>query len=164
MGDSGSMFIGMLLGSLTIMLNYTKYNDDTINNINLVETRWLANILYMTGEDWSISIFSSGNCVSLNDDVDREKLDIWCSLVLQKNNKNIILTKDLVYMTDALFKIIPFAEEESYIQDSELCKSNYLACIGDSGFWFIANIYNKWHDELNRTNNVSVFVQQFFNI
>ena len=145
-------------------IDYTKYNNVLDNNINLVETRWLSNILYMSWEDWMISIFSSGDCVSLNDDIDKENLKIWCNLILQKNDKNIVLTKDLVYMTDALFKIIPFADEETYIKDSDLCKSNYLACIGDPWFWFISNIYNKWHDEFNRTNNVSIFVQQFFNI
>ena len=145
-------------------IDYSKYNDDTIeNNINLVETKWLANILYMTGDDGSVSIFSSGNCVALNERLDREKLEIWCNLVLQKDDKSIVLTKDLVYITDALFKLIPFADDESYIQDSGLCESNYLACIGDPGFWFVANIYNRWHDT-SRTNNVSVFVQQFFNI
>ncbi len=146
-------------------IDYTRYNNDTAdNNINLVKTSWITNILYMTWEDWSISLFSSWSCVSLNQELDKAKLEVWCSLVLQKDDKKIVLTKDLVYMTDALFKIIPFADEASYIQNIELCESNYLACIGDPGFWFIANIYNRGHDENNRTNNVSIFVQQFFNI
>jgi hypothetical protein len=123
----------------------------------------LANILYLTWAAWVISIFSSGDCINLNDELDKETLGIWCNLVLKSGDKNIVLTKDLVYITDALFKIIPFANDKVYIENSELCQSNYLACIGDVGYWFMAKIYNKWHDD-NWTNNVSIFVQQFFNI
>ena len=141
-------------------IDYTKYQE---NNISLVDSKWLANILYMTGEDWVISMFSSWNCVALNDELSGKNLEIWCNLMLQKDDKNIVLTKDLVYMTDSLFKIIPFANDESYRQDDELCESNYLACIWDPWFWFVANIYNRGHDD-SRTNNVSIFVQQFFNI
>ncbi len=142
-------------------IDYARYGS---GDSSLVGTRWLTNVLYMTWEDGMISVFSSWDCISLNDDVSRDNLTTWCSFILNKDDKNIVLTKDLVYITDALFKIIPFADEASYIQYPALCESNYLACIWDPWFWFIANIYNRGHDESNRTNNVSIFVQQFFNI
>jgi hypothetical protein len=141
-------------------IDYKRYDD---NDINLVNLKWLTNILYLIWEDWLVAVFSSGDCVDLNDELSRENLNIWCNLVLKKDDKDIVLTKNLVYITDALFKIIPFATDKVYAENSELCQSNYLACIGDVGFRFTANIYNKGHDD-SWTNNVSIFVQQFFNI
>ncbi len=91
-------------------------------------------------------------------------LDVWCNLFLNKAGKDIKLTSDGVYFTDVLFKIMPFVNEKSYLQDMSLCESNYLACIDDPWFWFIAKIYSKGYNPSSWTNSVSMFVQQFFNI
>jgi len=139
-------------------IDYQKYWDD------LIKSNGISKILYMTWQDWEISIYASGNCLDLDEELTRENLNKWCGLVLEKNDKIIDLTSHLVYTTKSLFKIIPFVNSESYIDDSSLCASNYLACINDPWFWFTIQLYNKWHDENNWTNNVSMFVQQFFNI
>ncbi len=139
-------------------IDYSKYWNLLVDNM------WMTNILYMTWWEWALSVFASGNCVSLGQDMVRENLDIWCNLFLNRDGKDIKLTSDWVYLTEALFKIVPFANEESYLQDSTLCDSNYLACIDDPWFWFISKIYSIWYNPDSRTNNVSIFVQQFFNI
>lgn len=139
-------------------IDYSKYEDQ------LVVNKWMTNILYMTWWEWEISVFASGNCVNLDQSVDREVLDVWCNLFLNRDGKDIKLTSDWVYLTEALFKIVPFADEKSYLQDIRLCDSNYLACIDDPGFWFISTIYSIWYNPNSWTNNVSIFVQQFFNI
>lgn len=139
-------------------IDYFKYWDQ------LIDSKWITNILYMTWWEGPLSVFSSGDCVDLDEDSDRDVLDIWCNLFLNKNWKDIKLTSDGVYLGEVLFKIVPFANEETYLQDMSLCDSNYLACIDDPWFWFISKIYSIWYNSNSWTNNVSIFVQQFFNI
>ena len=139
-------------------IDYDKYNNSLVDSLGISE------VLYMSGEDWEIAIYASGNCLDLDEELAREDLDEWCGLVLEKEDKVIELTSHLVYTTKSLFKIVPFVKSESYITDSSLCDSNYLACVNDPWFWFTIQLYNKWHDETSWTNNVSMFVQQFFNI
>ncbi len=139
-------------------IDYQKYWEDLIDLDGISET------LYMSGEDWEISIYASGNCLDIDEELTREDLNKWCGLVLEKGDKIIDLTNNLVYTTKPLFKIIPFVNSEAYIDNSSLCDSNYLACVNDPWFWFTIQLYNKWYDEKNWTNNVSMFVQEFFNV
>lgn len=138
-------------------IDYSKYS-------NLSPTKWIVDTLYMTGEDWVFSIYSTWDCVGLNAVPSFENLNNWCDIVLDKDWKIVNLTNHLIYSTKTIFKIIPFADAQSYIENPDLCDSNYLACINDHGFWFFAKFYTKWYNPDNWTNNVQLFIQQFFNI
>jgi prepilin-type N-terminal cleavage/methylation domain-containing protein len=138
-------------------INYDQY-------VDLENTRWIVDTLYMTWEDGIFSIYSSGDCIDLNDVPTFENINNWCDIILNKNWDIINLTNHLIYSSKAVFKIIPFAESESYFENPNLCDSNYLACVNDHGFWFFAKFYTKWYNPESWTNNVQLFIQQFFNI
>jgi len=138
-------------------INYDEYPD-------LKNTKWIVDILYMTGEDWSFSIYSSGDCVDLNTNPNYENLNNWCDIVLEKDWEMTNLTNHLIYSAKTIFKIIPFADSKSYFENPDLCESNYLACVNDHGFWFFTKFYIKWYNPDNWTNNVQLLIQQFFNI
>jgi len=138
-------------------IDYNRYNS------SLLDSEWLSNILYLSGEDWLISIFASGDCVWLDSEPESNQVDNWCELILEKDDKVISLTNNNVYISDVLFKVLPFVSDDMYLQDINLCDTNYLSCLHSQWFWFIVKIYNKWYD-VTWTNNVSIFVEQFFNI
>jgi type II secretory pathway pseudopilin PulG len=138
-------------------IDYEKYTD--LNN-----TDWIFDVLYMSWEDGRFSIYSDGNCLSLNHIPTKDDLQNSCSIFLEKENEKIKLTNDLIYSSKIVFKIIPFIDFDKDLDSIDLCDSNYLACINNYGFWFFAKFYTKWYDPNNWTNNVSLFVQQFFNI
>lgn len=138
-------------------INYTMY--DHLNDRN-----WIVDALYMTWEDGMFSIHSQWNCIWLDATPSQTDLLSGCFMVLEKDWNITKITDSMVYMSQILFKVIPYADSESYFDDPSLCDSNYLACINDHGFWIFTNLYGKWYNPNNRSTNVSFFVQQFFNI
>ncbi len=130
---------------------------------NLNETNWIVDILYMTWEDGNFSIYSQWSCVWLKTVPSSSDLHSACNLVVEKDGKVTKIT-DFVYVSKTLFKIIPYMDSQQYLENPNLCQSNYLACLNDHGFWFFTNFYAKWYNPNNWSTNVSLFVQQFFNI
>ena len=146
-------------------IDYDKYYE---KNIRLNQTKWITDILYLSGEDGRFSIYSSGACLAdLNTAPTRSDLEKPCHLILENDYdwKIINITDSSIYTSKAIFKVIPYADNQSYIDDKEkLCESNYLACLHDHGFWFFSNFYSKGYNPYNRSTNVTLLVQQFFNI
>lgn len=126
---------------------------------NLNDTKWFTDFLYLSGEDGNIKIYSSWTC--LQDDFSE---DNFCSLFLDKNWESIDLISNNVQTSKVRFKIIPYADNQSYLDDAYLCQSNYLACLNAQGFWIFLQLYAKWYNPSNWSTNVSLFIQQFFNI
>ena len=141
-------------------IDYSKYGMD------LVESKGFDEILYLTWEDWELAIYTTGSCVSLWEEIFQENLNSGCNLVMKKGVdwSEIKLTHDLVYTTKALFKIVPFATQNMYVDNMDKCDSNYLACTNDPGFWLMMTIYSRWYQQNVWANEVSIFVNQFFNI
>ncbi len=155
-----------------VLQNFANRNNIDYNKYGtgLVDTDGMSDVLYLTWEDGEMSIYSSGNCVSINEEVLQENLNSGCNLILQRwwdnidDIKIIKLTNDLVYTTQVLFKVVPFVPEDVYIDDIDLCDSNYLACIYDPGFWIMMKMYNRWYNQNVWANEISIHVHQFFNI
>ena len=141
--------------------NRNKIDYDMYPNLN--ETNWIVDILYMTWEDGSLSVYSQWSCIWLKDTPSTFDLMSGCNLVVEKDWKITKIT-DFVYLSKTLFKIIPYMDSQQYFENPNLCESNYLTCLSDHGFWFFTNFYSKWYNSNNRSTNVSLFVQQFFNI
>jgi len=141
-------------------IDYDKYNTD------LISTDGISDMLYLTWDDGEFSIYATGDCVSLDQDILSENLNSGCNLVMKKWSEwnEVKLTHDWVYVTKTLFKIVPMATEDMYINNINLCDSNYLACTNDPWFWLIMKIYSKWYQQNVWANEVSIFVNQFFNI
>lgn len=143
-------------------IDYSKYNTNLIST----NSNGISDVLYLTWDDGEFSIYATGDCLSLNKEVLPENLSSGCNLVMKKwqDGDEIELTHDQVYITKTLFKIVPFMTNISYSENENLCESNYLACTNDPGFWIIMNMYSRWYQQNVWANQVSVFVNQFFNI
>ena len=142
-------------------IDYDKYYEE---NIKLNQTKWITDILYLSWEDGRFSISSTGVCLDLNVSPTPSDLENPCYLVLENNWNIINILDSSVYASKTIFKIIPYADSQSYIDNMDLCESNYLACLHDHGFWFFSNLYSKWYSSANRSTNIRLFIQQFFNI
>lgn len=127
-------------------IDYEKYSD-------LFNSSWIADVLYLSGQDWRFSIYSTWICDLFGDE------ELSCKLVLQKSWNVIELVGNSINLKNVFFKVLPY-----YDWDFSNCKYNNIACVSDQWFWFFTDFYVKWYDENKRTNNVSLSVQQFFNV
>ncbi len=145
-------------------IDFDSYKNDNKNN--LIDNLWIVDVLYLSWKDGKTQIFSSWNCVGMNN-IWNQISWAYCNLYMRNiygetalfNNKNSNISK--VY-----FKVIPFASERQYIDDeSSVCEeSNYLKCINKNWFWVIMSVYN-WNYKKNIWElNVNVPVQWFFSL
>jgi prepilin-type N-terminal cleavage/methylation domain-containing protein len=142
-------------------IDYHKYSQQ---GIDLHPTKWITDVLYLSWEDGKFSVYSTGACIALETAPTPSDLQKPCYLVVEKDWKFTRITESTVYISKVIFKIIPYADSQAYINNTALCESNYLACLHDHGFWFFSNFYSKWYSPANRSSNVTLFIQQFFNI
>lgn len=149
------LFSSQILQNLAndYQIDYDKYGTDLNDN------NWISTWLYLTWNGIWVFVYWSWNCLSLEDDI----TNTWCSLWMDKNLESIQITSDDVYITQPLFKIVPYLPSLQY-SDENNCNSNYITCIYDPWFWVIFDMYSRWYNDNNWTNRVSIFVQQFFNI
>lgn len=139
-------------------IDYTKYDEDLVNK------KWISDKLFLTWADGEMVLYTSGDCLDFDQDISQENLNNWCRLVLERWLNITYLTDDLVYLRKALFKIVPFALDDDYITNTSWCESNYLTCINDPWFWFMTTIYSIGYNKNVWANEVSILVQEFFNI
>jgi len=135
-------------------IDYSGYatSPEEVSNYNLFTNKGIVDRLYLSWEDGSLFVYSSG-CDSSWE---------YCKLFMNKNWSVIQLTQDKVLLKNTKFKIIPFEDEDSYnceLQD----KTNAYECRNNPWFWFITQMYSTWYDQERRTHNVYIDVQQFFN-
>lgn len=145
-------------------IDFDKYTGDNILN----GSAGFTNTLYLSWEDGKLSIYSSWNCMNIGSEIDdSSSFGSWCGLYMKKEGwTEVKLTNDWVYFTKAKFKIIPYYNSESYYSDSEskLCTTNFFSCLNDDWFWLFVDVYPKAYSKHRWSNNVHLFVQQFFNI
>ena len=141
-------------------IDYSKYWSG-----DLVSTQWITDVLYLSGqEDGNISFFTSGDCVEPAEEY--VFTGVWsdCSLYMTtKEDKQIELinTKKII-ISKVIFKIIPFASQQQYLDSDSLCQEwNYLHCINSPGFRMIFKAYsiNYW---TQFATHVVIPFQQFF--
>lgn len=146
--------------------------------------QWFVDKLFLTGQDWVLSIYTTwfGCLLSPWDEFnlsgDIKSITRNCWLELNKNWETIkLINSQKVYLSKSVFKIIPFASQDQFLNDGEvfsttLCKfknkentytnSNYLACLHKPWFWLIMKAYTSSYNK-NRSNNIYFNIQQFFN-
>lgn len=145
-------------------IDYSKYAAD-ISGENLTATKWITSMLYLSGSDGEVKIYTQGEwCI---DPALEYTLtgSSWsgCSLYAEIwwQQRNLVNTKK-VFITKAVFKVIPFASEEQYLADDSLCEGgNYLACFNAPWFRMIFKIYSANYGRQRATHVVIPF-QQFF--
>jgi len=147
-------------------LNYTKYIKDWQDSNRLIENNGMTSILYLSWLDWEISIYSTGvDCVSVWEPFPKIEEDTPnCWIELQKSWTRIKLTNpNNTYVNNIVFKIIPFAHQDNYYNDPELCQTNFIACINHPGVWVLGTISTANYAKI-WTNNIAIPLQYFFNL
>ncbi len=130
----------------------------------LVESKWITWMLYLTGQDWSIAFFSSGDC---KDPIDEYTfVPGWssCSLFMITSWNKIIelINPKKIAISKVVFKIIPFASQEQYIANDSLClEGEYLHCLNAPWFRMVFKAYSPNYG-LQRATHVVIPFQQFF--
>lgn len=150
-------------------IDYPKYSlisdeeEATTWTSSLVENNWITDILYLSGQDGEISFFARGDCVEPS--IEYTLTGAWsgCSLYMTKQWKTIeLINPKKIAISNVVFKIIPFASEQQYLDTEWLCKEwEYLHCLNSPGFRMIFTAYsvNYWKQ---RATHVAVPFQQFF--
>ena len=146
-------------------IDYTKYlgTSDEGQGTSLVDTKWITNILYLSWQDGQISLYTTGDCVEPAIDYMLTGAWSWCSLYVAMQGKTVELinTKKIV-LSKAVFKIIPFASQDQYLNGTWLCDTeNYLHCLNTPGFRMIFKAYSINYGTQRATHIVVPF-QQFF--
>ncbi len=143
-------------------IDYEKYRN--WSGYDLINNKWLTDILYLSGQDWNLKFYSSGDCINPSEVPLSGLFDKTCWLYLEKEDKTIsIVNTNKIYLSKMIFKIIPFAREQDYIDDKYLC-DDLAKCIAQPGFWIFVQWYNSKYVPHLRSNNVNIKIQNFFNL
>ena len=142
-------------------IDYPKYFEQSSGG--LVDTQWITEVLYLSGQDGGISFFASGVCVDPAHEYVLTGAWSGCSLYMTTKDKAIeLINTKKIAISDVIFKIIPFASEAQYLASDSLCAAgNYLHCLNSPGFRMIFKAYstNYW---TQRATHVTIPFQQFF--
>ncbi len=169
------LFISEVLQNLADnnTIDYARYSNYFGDIGGLASHSGEVTVLYLSGWDGHLAIYTTGSCIDLTTEYSslkyfqQNKKVARCSMVLEKEDWSITqLSNDKkVYLSKALFKIIPFATTKDYFSEKnqELCTTNYLACPHHPWFRMLLKAYST-HYGLKRSNNVLLPVQEFFNL
>lgn len=136
-------------------IDYLRYN------WSLTWKYWITEKLYLSWQDWIISIYSTWNCIDPWETI--STLTWWykCYLEIENNwNKIAITNTNDIYLTKTFFKIIPYDSTENYL-NSTTCW-NYITCIHKPWFFIISKAYSPRYNQ-ERYNKIQINIQQFFN-
>ena len=138
-------------------IDYDKYST------SLMDSQWITDILYLSGQDGELSFFTTGDCLAPTDEYVFTGAGSGCSFFMISNNKTIeLINPKKIALTQVMFKIIPFASEEQYLNTEGLCQEgNYLHCINTPWFRMMFKAYSVNYGK-QRANHVTVPFQQFF--
>ncbi len=142
-------------------IDYPKYYEQWSGG--LVDTQWITDVLYLSWQDGEISFFTTGDCVEPATEYTLTGAWSGCSLYMTSQNKTIeLINPKKIVISKAIFKIIPFASQQQYLDSDSLCQEwNYLHCLNSPGFRMIFKAYsvNYW---TQFATHVVVPFQQFF--
>jgi len=129
-------------------IDYEKYDSNT-----LFSTNWFVQTLYLTWEEWTFSVYLTGEC---GEDLSQiRKKNCW--IQLDKNGDKIDLTdKNKIYITKFYFKLLPYDDIKKYNLSYNDTYQN--------GFWIFAESYIKKYSEINYPFKVKFNYQNFYNI
>ena len=139
-------------------IDYTAYL-----TTGLLASEWITDVLYLSGQDGNISFFTSGNCI--DPAVDYMLTGAWsgCSLYMTNSGTTMaLINSNKIVISRAMFKIIPYASQQQYLDSDTLCEAwEYIQCINSPGFRMIFKAYSVNYGA-QRATHVMVPFQQFF--
>ena len=136
-------------------IDYTKYT-----SWSLAAHQGIVSDLYLSWQDGSLHLFTSGACDMTGGIFSSHDA---CDLILERLGTFVVLNDShSALLRNALFKIIPFASSDDYLQDKVSCVGqDYLHCVQTPGFWFLFDMYSSNYST-TWTNRVHLPVQLFF--
>ena len=155
-------------------IDYDRYSDE---HIDLSETWWRTNILYLKWWKWDgTSIYTDWKCLELewdfeSDDGSIKLNDDWtmldiqemsdCNLILEDGDgKTVLNTSWKVIVSRAKFKIIPYNSDNYYFEHGW---DNVINNIHQPAFWIFIHLYSPLY-QAKWANNVHQPLQLFFNL
>jgi len=163
------------------------YNAYSGNEIDLSETNWFIDILYLTwGQRSWTSIYTTWweNCLELDNNFPMEdnwtypdyseKIQnalSWCELILQQwdDNTTSLISNWKVITSKVMFRIIPYDSDENYFS-SEKYKKEFgndslfaMKNIHQPAFWMFVHLYAPFYQP-KWTNKIDQPLQLFFNL
>lgn len=142
-------------------IDYSKYTIES-SWVTLVINKWITDVLYLSWLDGEVVLYTTGDCIDPGVEYVFTGAWSWCSLYADVwgKTRELINTKKVLF-SKVIFKIIPFASEQQYIDTENLCEGSYLTCLNSPGFWMIFTAYsvNYW---TQWATHVRVPFQQFF--
>lgn len=153
-----------IIGFSQILQNYADKNQiDYEKYETLTTTSGLTDILYLSGQDWQISLYSSGDCIQPGESLLSGVQELQCALYMEKDEVATPLTNPKkTYLSKVIFKIIPFASQEQYLAMSG--NDTLIYSLNKPGFWLFTQVRNARYSPQTRWNNVEIPVQQFFSL
>ncbi len=150
-------------------IDYEKYTQK--HSIQYIkDNNGLVDKLYLTGKDWTVEIYSDGDCEDISQEekhIEYHNDELKCRLVMKKWEKETLLTlTSKAYFDKLRFKIIPFVRNDLYFSsdsDLGLCDTNYLSCPHHPWFWVLGQAFSINYGK-NRVSNIHIPIQQFFNL
>lgn len=136
-------------------IDFSQYDD-------LSQTQWLVSTLYLQGQDGDISLYMTWDC-PVGQAVIAWTLSGKCRMELNQSWTKLPLTQgNRIQIRNLVFKIIPFASSDAYLQQSAPCPADhYLQCVHKPWFWMLLDAYSDNYST-QRTNNIHVPLQIFF--
>ena len=142
-------------------IDYEKYS--SLRTGWLTETQGITDVLYLSWQDGQISFFADGDCMQPTEAYVFTGVWSWCSLYMATSGTTIeLINSKKIAISEVVFKIIPFASQQQYLDSDWLCEEwNYLHCLNSPGFRMIFQAYSINYGRQWATH-VSVPFQQFF--
>ncbi|MFZ2150827.1 MAG: type II secretion system protein [Candidatus Absconditicoccaceae bacterium] len=120
------------------------------------------NILYLSGQDGKIEIYSTGTCIDPGTNIEVLTGGYQCYIQLVKNGEiSNITNPQAIYVSKTIFRITPYDSSTNYLDGVSSCTS-YISCIHKPGFFMIAKAYSPTYNK-KRYNKIQIPIQQFFN-
>ncbi len=158
-----TLFLSQIIQNLSDKnsIDYDRYSSE-LWQWYLISKSWFTNILYLSGQDWKIEIYSTWTCIDPWTNI--EILTWWyqCYIQLIKNWETSNITNpQTVYISKTIFRITPYDSSTNYLDWISSC-TNYISCIHKPWFFMIAKSYSPTYNK-KRYNKIQIPIQQFFN-
>lgn len=147
--------------------------------INLEESWWFTDILYLTWWQWSwTSIYTSGNCLEIDGNFNSDEFGnllpdadgyvqqpqdySGCSIILEQGtgftNLNVPWK---VIISKIKFRVIPYNSDDKYFDEDY--EGNVMDRLHQPAFWMFIHLYAPLYQPVG-TNKIEQPLQLFFNL
>lgn len=147
-------------------IDYERYNQ---NDINLGDSNWFVDILYLTwgNRSWT-SVYTTWNCLDLEwsfssgvNITETLQENLECSLILEQGGMETELnTQWKVVISKIKFRVVPYKDDEEYFAES---RDGVINTIHQPAFWVFIHLYAPLYQTI-WVNKIDLPLQLFFNL